>query len=384
MTTVGDLLEEYRERPAEGETPEVLTLTEKNGFVRQAERFNKRLATEDTSKYKLVRRDSLAFNPYLLWAGAIARNTIVDQGVISPLYPTFRVREGRNPAWVSHLLLSEPMIARYDTISYGSVPRRRRSSVKDFLNLDIPGNIPPLDEQRRIVAVLDENSSLLEKCNRLLYLFEELKGELFSRMIERGDPAYLRYESLRVISHGKGSYGANLPSETYSNEKPRYIRITDIDGQGRLLGDPVSPKGGESDWGKYILSPGDLLFARSGATVGKAYMFRNDDGPAVHAGYLIRFKLDLEKVLPEYILGFTKSQMYKMWIESNMRTVAQPNINAKQYGDLMIPVVSLELQREYVRNISEVDALASRTLRRRKNIEELRSALQYRAFRGEL
>ena len=50
----------------------------------------------------------------------------------------------------------------------------------------------------------------------------------------------------------------------------------------------------------------------------------------------------------------------------------------------MIPVVPLELQREYVRNISEVDALASRTLRRRKNIEELRSALQYRAFRGEL
>lgn len=151
MNSVGDLLAEYKELPARGSTPPVLTLTEKNGFVRQADRFHKRLATEDISKYKVVRKNDIAFNPYLLWAGAVAQNTIVDEGVISPLYPTFRVRDDHDPRYVARLLLTPAMIAAYDTIAFGSVPRRRRSSTNDFLNLQIP-TPPNLNEQRRITG----------------------------------------------------------------------------------------------------------------------------------------------------------------------------------------------------------------------------------------
>lgn len=71
MTTVGDLLVEFKEKPGKGAEPPVLTLTERNGFVRQADRFRKRLATEDVSNYKVVRRNDIAFNPYpsLGWGG---------------------------------------------------------------------------------------------------------------------------------------------------------------------------------------------------------------------------------------------------------------------------------------------------------------------------
>lgn len=106
MRTVGDLLTEFSERPHGDQDLPVLTLTERQGFVLQADRFNKRLATEDTSGYKVVRRHDIAFNPYLVWAGAVARNTIVDAGVTSPLYPTFRVREGHDPGYVARLLLT--------------------------------------------------------------------------------------------------------------------------------------------------------------------------------------------------------------------------------------------------------------------------------------
>lgn len=90
MTALDEILVEFVERPGSGQEPPVLTLTERNGFVLQSERFNKRLATDDTSNYKVVRRNDLAFNPYLLWAGAVAQNTIVDAGIISPLYPAGR------------------------------------------------------------------------------------------------------------------------------------------------------------------------------------------------------------------------------------------------------------------------------------------------------
>ena len=72
----------------------MLTLTERNGFVPQAQRFHKRLATEDTSSTRWYAATIFAFNPYLLWAGAVAQNTVVDEGIISPLYPTFRVQRG--------------------------------------------------------------------------------------------------------------------------------------------------------------------------------------------------------------------------------------------------------------------------------------------------
>lgn len=149
---VSDILEEYKELPSH-ENLEVLTLTEKNGFVPQVDRFHKRLATQDTSKYRVVNTGDFAYNPYLLWAGAIAVNERPDPGIISPVYPTFRLKEGFDPGYIFALLLSPLMLKRYDTISYGSVPRRRRAATKDFLNLTVP-DIPPLEEQQRIATIL--------------------------------------------------------------------------------------------------------------------------------------------------------------------------------------------------------------------------------------
>ena len=154
MKTVGDLLFEISERPGVHEEIPVLTLTEKRGFVLQGERFSKRLATEDTSRYKLIQPGTFAFNPYLLWAGALAMNDLGFSGVASPLYPTFRVREGLDESYVYRILSAPGMVARYDSVAFGSVPRRRRTSVKDFLSLHVP-ELPSLDEQRRIAAILE-------------------------------------------------------------------------------------------------------------------------------------------------------------------------------------------------------------------------------------
>ncbi|WP_258934725.1 hypothetical protein [Nesterenkonia pannonica] len=141
---IGDVLEEFKETfGASTDDAPVLTLTEHNGFVPQEERFNKRLATTDVSRYKVIRHEDFAFNPYLLWAGALAQNDRFDVGVISPLYPTFRVRDGFDSSYLRHILLSPSMVQKFDTIAFGSVPRRKRSSVKDFLNLQLPA-VPPL------------------------------------------------------------------------------------------------------------------------------------------------------------------------------------------------------------------------------------------------
>jgi type I restriction enzyme S subunit len=180
-----DVLEEFDERLGSRQEPEILTLTEKMGFVPQRERFNKRLAVADTSNYKVIGFGDIAFNPYLLWAGAVAQNTSWPMAIISPLYPTFRVREGFSPRFVNHLLCGGFLRSRYDAISHGSVPRKRRSSVPDFLNLTIPMPVPALTEQERIVKLLDE-ADVLRKlraqadrrtANLIPALFHEMFGD---------------------------------------------------------------------------------------------------------------------------------------------------------------------------------------------------------------
>ncbi|MDD2979177.1 MAG: N-6 DNA methylase [Hespellia sp.] len=145
---LSDVLEESIEILGEKEEPEILSCTENAGLVLQSERFSKRVATEDTSKYKIVRKHDIVYNPYLLWAGAIDQCTIVDEGITSPAYMVFKVKEEYEPLIVGHVLKSEYMKKWYWNISIGTHERRRTASPEKFLNLEI--ELPDFDTQKEI------------------------------------------------------------------------------------------------------------------------------------------------------------------------------------------------------------------------------------------
>lgn len=119
----------------------------------------------------------------------------------------------------------------------------------------------------------------------------------------------------RSVIIGKPEYGANVKGVNVKTDT-RYIRITDINEDGSLNDDIVSAKEVNE---KYLLKEGDFLIARSGNTVGKTFLYTNEIGKAIFAGYLIRYKLNLEKVNPLYLLYYTKSKTFKLWITSNQR-----------------------------------------------------------------
>jgi type I restriction enzyme S subunit len=185
QTCIADILEPFEDLLGVRPEPEILTLTERNGFIAQRQKYNKRVARYDTRNYKVISKFDVAFNPYLLWAGAIAQNIDWDKALISPLYPTFRIRDGYDPRFVDYLLRGEPLRLKYNTISFGSVPRKRRASVPDFLRLSLP-KIPPLVEQRRIAVILDKAEELRTKRRATLGLLDTLKHSIFIDLF--GDP----------------------------------------------------------------------------------------------------------------------------------------------------------------------------------------------------
>ena len=111
----------------------------------------------------------------------------------------------------------------------------------------------------------------------------------------------------------------------------------------------------------HLLSAGDLLFARSGATVGKTYLHDTSFDPAVFAGYCIRFRFAAE-LLPEFAYGFTKTDIYASWVATIQRPAGQPNINKEEFKSLEIPVPPGDVQRRLVAELDNARAARDRAL----------------------
>ncbi len=151
----------------------------------------------------------------------------------------------------------------------------------------------------------------------------------------------------------KPQYGANEAGIIRENNiQPRYIRITDIDENGLISANELGATIANAEK-KYVLNENDILIARSGATVGKAYIHRELPYTCLYAGYLIRFIVNPEIILPDYLFAYTQLNPYKEWVNAIQRPSAQPNINAEEYQSLEIPLPNLNKQREIVEYINE-------------------------------
>ena len=265
-----------------------------------------------------------------------------------------------------------------------------------FLQQSIP--LPSLEEQERILAdynssickaedkekTIEENKYKIDK-----FILETLGVKSVSHKEEKKNTPLLSFVKLsnierwdcynerKLFVYGteatpmfklikeRPMYGAPYSSKTFDNSV-RYIRITDINEDGTLNEDKVSA---DMYNNTYLLKENDFLIARSGNTVGKTYLYKKSDGPAIFAGYLIKFVIDEEKIDPKYLLLYTKSSIYKDWIKNNMRISAQPNINSQQYLQSPVIVPSKKVQREIV---NKVQTLANVNIRGKNEAWNLR------------
>lgn len=203
--------------------------------------------------------------------------------------------------------------------------------------------------QNNIVEILDKIQNIIDTYEVKI---EKLDILVKARFVEMFVSKNYPREELDNLSYGKGEYGAQSASVEYNSSRPRYVRITDIKEDGSLNDDVVCSANVEDDK-LYKLKYGDFCFARMGATVGKTYAYRG--GNQIFAGYLIRYKLNLNRIIPEYLYEFTRLHEYRNWVSLNQSGAAQPGINAKKYGSLRIPVAPLEEQRVFAKFVEQVN-----------------------------
>ncbi|MBI4023994.1 MAG: restriction endonuclease subunit S [Verrucomicrobia bacterium] len=194
---------------------------------------------------------------------------------------------------------------------------------------------------------------------------------------------------LGEILMGKPEYGANASSvEFIEGRTPRYIRITDIDEDGNLI--QSARVGLPAELGKGCeLAEGDLLIARSGATVGKCFVYQERYGSAVYAGYLIRFRIDEARCHLPFVVQWLRSPYFKKWIDQTSKAGAQPNINAEEYQSLSLPLPPLPAQQAIAAILSTWDRaieklqalLTAKTERKRGLMQQLLTGkTRFKAF----
>ena len=171
-----------------------------------------------------------------------------------------------------------------------------------------------------------------------------------------------------------GVYGIPAPAEDYSSEKVRYLRISDISDDGVLL-DNDKKSVSDENIEKYILEDNDIVFARTGNSTGRAYLYNPSDGELAFAGFLIKYKLDESKVNPIYMKYFTISDFYRQWVKNLSVGSTRGNISAQTFADCPVILPSRNQQNNLSVVLSSLDSKISLNRAINRNLEALAKQL---------
>ena len=270
-----------------------------------------------------------------------------------------------------------------------------------------PFLIPKSHEQSAIAAYLDTQCAkideIIAQAKASIEDYKQWKASIIYEAVTKGlDPnaemrdsgiewigkVPMRWKIVRLkyLLSTPLQYGANETGLPYDESLPRYIRITDITLEGKLKTSGMQSLSEEKSEG-YILDDEDILLARSGATVGKAFYYRESYGKAAFAGYLIRAKINSAKALPKFIYYSTMSAGYEKWKETAVIQATIQNIGASRYNEysLAIPPIAEQLRIiEFLDDkMEKIDSLMAEKQSLIDDLESYKKSLIYEVVTGK-
>lgn len=245
---------------------------------------------------------------------------------------------------------------------------------------------PSGSEQRAIATALSDMDALLDGLDRLIAKKRDLKQATMQQLLTGqtrlpGFEGEWEEKQLGDCLCSQPDYGINAAAVPFSDRLPSYIRITDISEYGRFCPEPwVSVNAANAD--QYFLRDGDVVFARTGASVGKSYLYQPQDGQLVFAGFLIRVRPNPEFLIAGYLAAYANTKPYWDWVNLMSMRSGQPGINGKEYAQLPIQLPPADEQAAITTILSDMDAEIESLEQRRLKTNDVKQAMMQELLSG--
>ena len=373
-----------------------LTISAQDGLVDQITYFNNRVASRDVSNYYLVYNGEFAYNkstsdgyPF----GAVKRLDWYEKGVLSTLYIVFALKHPEKDD-------SDFMTVFYDTDRWHRGVAERAAegarnhgllniSADDFFDID---TTMPEDkvEQEKIGRLLKKLDTLITLHQRKYEKLVNIKKSMLDKMFPQNGVSVpeIRFKGFtdpweqRKLGELSRSfeYGLNVAAKEYDGQN-KYLRITDIDDTSRqfVSADITSPDANLAEADNYRLSDGDVLFARTGASVGKTYLYKKSDGLVYFAGFLIRAKIK-ESVSAGFIFQNTLTRSYERYIAITSQRSGQPGVNAQEYAEYQLMLPELFEQEKIAKLLEALDILITLHQRKLEKLQNIKKSCLEKMF----
>lgn len=378
---LGEILEQSgRHRAGDQDLP-VLSITMKHGLVDQADKFKKRVASSDTSNYRIAYKNELVVG-FPIDEGVLGFQTKYPAGIVSPAYDIWKLQSELDShiPYLERYLRSAQARGSYASRMQGAVARRRSLTKTDFLNLEIP--FPPLDDQVRIAHLLGKVEGLIAQRKQHLQQLDDLLKSVFLEMF--GDPvrnergwATEPLSGIASIERGRFSPRPRNDPKFFGGNYP-FIQTGDITRSGGRLKEYTQTL---NDLGIKVskeFKVGTIVIAIVGATIGETAILEIPTfAPDSVIGITPTAKDLEEAIFIEYVLRF-----WKPVLRANAPEVARANINIETLRPLMI--VMPPDRATFSKAVTKVERLKSAYHKNLTDLESLYGALSQQAFKGEL
>lgn len=302
-----------------------------------------------------------------------------------------------------------PKYDYYQLLAFDWNPYITQTAIPSIVASDVMGAfvcVPSLTEQQRIAEFLDRKCGEIDEAIALQEEFiEELKAykqSVITEAVTRGLNPNVKFKDsgidwigkipqgwkihfLKRVINRPLQYGANESGIPYEDNLPRYVRITDIL-DNSLKEDILKLSLTEEQAKDYILEDGDILFARSGGTVGKAFIYKASYGRCAFAGYLIKASISSSND-PKFVFYYTQSSSYEEWKKRIFIQSTIQNIGADRYSMMEMPIPPLSEQQQiadYLDNkCTEIDSLIAIKQQKIEELKDYKKSVIYEYVTGK-
>lgn len=394
---------------------DILSLTAKQGVIPYSEKEgggNK--PKNNFADYKLAYPGDIVMNSMNILSGSVGISKYF--GCVSPVYYMLKANKPNHTKYFYYLFANRTFQSSLLGIGNGILVKksssgklntiRMRVPIEKLNNLLIP--VPKPDVQKSIIKLLDKKCGDIDQISQNIQqeidTLKEYKESFITELLTQGiDNGEEKKESnidwigkinkncevirLKFLLKEPLKYGANESGIDFNPDYPRYIRITDITSDSRLKTKgklSLLPEQAEG----YILKNNTILFARSGGTVGKSFLYKISMGKAAFAGYLISAVINENIVDPKWVYYFTKSSIYTIWVNMIFSRATIQNIGADKYAELPVVVnLNKKIQKKTLSLLDDKVHAINKIIQQKKkllnDLEEFKQSLIYEYVTGK-